>query len=99
MVANENSGERKCKRVKARERERGAPFSDPPHFSSLARPPAARRTDPLTEGLEQAVFPENCKVDKIFFQLDTKESRKARYKNETGVKVWENVLEIKYNVV
>ena len=39
MEANENSGERKIKRFKVRERERGG----------------ARRTDPLTEGLEQAI--------------------------------------------
>ena len=43
MVANENSGERKIKRFKG---------SDPSSF--FLRSPAARRTDPLTEGLEQA---------------------------------------------
>ena len=54
MVANENSGERKSKRVKVRERERGgsgkAPFSLPRPYSFFL----ARRTDPLTQGWEQA---------------------------------------------
>ena len=49
MEANENSGERKIKRFKVRERERGG--STPSFFP---RSPAARRTDPLTERLEQA---------------------------------------------
>ena len=60
MEANENSGERKIKRFKVRERERGGSGKEP---SSLPRPssffprsPAARRTDPLTEGLEQATM-------------------------------------------
>ena len=42
MEANENSGERKIKRFKVRER------------AFFPRSPASRRTDPLTEGLEQA---------------------------------------------
>ena len=51
MEANENSGKRKIKRFKVRERERGS-LSRPSSF--FPRSPAARRTDPLTEGLEQA---------------------------------------------
>ena len=47
MEANENSGERKIKRFKVRERERGGS-----HFF-LARPPLVVRTH-RTEGLEQA---------------------------------------------
>ena len=54
MEANENSGERKIKRFKVRERERGGSLPRPSSF--FPRSPAARRTDPLTEGLEQA----NC---------------------------------------
>ena len=46
VIANEISGERKCKRVKVRERERGGS--------------GARRTDPLTEGLEQATVDPAC---------------------------------------
>ena len=55
MVANENGGEQKSKRVKVRERERGGSF--------FPRSPAARGTDPLTEGLEQAILKlEKCKA-------------------------------------
>ena len=53
MEANENSGERKIKRFKVREREL-APSSLPRPSSFFPRSSAARRTDPLTEGLEQA---------------------------------------------
>ena len=59
MVANENSGERKSKRVKERERERGGsgkPSSLPRSSSFFPCSPDADRTDPLTEGLEQATF-------------------------------------------
>ena len=52
MEANENSGERKIKRFKVRERERGGSGTS----SFFPRSPAARRTDPLTEGLEQAKY-------------------------------------------
>ena len=52
MEANENSGERKIKRFKVREQERGGSGST----SFFPRSSAARRTDPLTEGLEQANF-------------------------------------------
>ena len=55
MEANENSGERKIKRFKVKERERrssGSSLLRPSSF--FPRSPAARRTDPLTEGLEQA---------------------------------------------
>ena len=57
MVANENSGERKSKRVKVRERQRGGsgtPSSLPRPSSFSPRSPDARRTAPLTEGLEEA---------------------------------------------
>ena len=59
MVANENSGERKIKRVKVREweREGSGKEEDLPRPSSFSpRSPAACHTDPLTEGLEQAKF-------------------------------------------
>ena len=46
VEANENSGERKINRP---------PFPDSPPFFPCS--PAARRTDPLTEGLEQAIPP------------------------------------------
>ena len=58
MEANENSGERKIKRFKVRAGARGlwegAPSSLPRPSSFFPRSPAARRTEPLTEGLEQA---------------------------------------------
>ena len=61
MVANENSGERKIKRFKVRERERGGSGKEGALLPSqtlliFPRLPAARRTDPLTEGLEQATL-------------------------------------------
>ena len=57
MVANENSGKQKSKRVKVRERERGgsAPSFLPRPSTFFPRSSAARRTDPLTEGLEQVI--------------------------------------------
>ena len=55
MEANENSGERKIKRVKVRERERVGAVLLSQTLLIFPRSPAARRTDPLTEGLEQAI--------------------------------------------
>ena len=54
MVANENSGEQKMKPFKVRERERGPSQT----LLIFPRSPAARRTNPLTEGLEQATSSE-----------------------------------------
>ena len=56
MVENENSSERKSKRVKVRlAGARGVSLPRPSSF--FPRSPAARRTAPLTEGLEQATVP------------------------------------------
>ena len=58
MEANENSGERKIKRFQGeRAGARGLRTS-----SYFPRSPAARRKDPLTEGLEQARYSSATKV-------------------------------------
>ena len=53
MEANENSGERKIKQFKV-QRAGARGLSSPSSF--FPRSSAARRTGPLTEGLEQAKF-------------------------------------------
>ena len=72
MEANENSGQRKIKRFKV------APSSLPRPSSFFPRSPAARRTDPLTEGLEQAKEPEDSGYE-IEIWLETLASPKAPY--------------------